>query len=159
MHGYRQDASATGRRAAENVRDYADSGRRSLTDALDREPLVLGAIGLAVGAALGAMLPSTRFEDETLGKTRDSLVHDAGRAVDRAAESAQHVASEALEAARTASEEEGLTIEGKPVVERLGDVAKVALAAGEQAAEHNTEVADASTDHPQSSKEEQITRT
>lgn len=146
LHGYGQDASEAGRRTAESVRDYADSGRRSLIDALDREPLVLGAIGLAVGAALGAMLPGTRFEDETFGKARDTLVRDAGHAVDRAAETAQHFASEAIAAAKTASENEGLTIEGKPVVERLGDVAKAALAAGQQASEETAQAADASAD-------------
>lgn len=158
LHDYGQDASATGRRAAESVRDYADSGRRSLSDALDREPLVLGAIGLAVGAALGAMLPGTRFEDETFGKTRDSLVREAGRAVDRAAENAHHVASEALAAARDASEKEGLTIEGKPVVERLGDVAKAAVAAGEEAAAIDQRTADSGTGQPDVSRDEETSR-
>lgn len=134
----RHDASDRADAAADNVRDMADRGRRSVMDTLDREPLVLGAIGIAVGAALGAMLPGTRFEDETFGKTRETLVRDAGRAVDRAAETARRVGGEALEAAKSASKDEGLVVEGKAVTERVGDVAKAALSAGEDAAARET---------------------
>ena len=66
-----------------------------------------GAIGVAVGAALGAMLPNTRFEDATFGKTRDALLHDAEKAVDHAAEAARKIGGEALEAAKSASQDGG----------------------------------------------------
>lgn len=137
----REDAADRGYAAADDVRDMADRGRRTIMDALDREPLVLGAIGVAVGAALGAMLPNTRFEDETFGKTREKLVRGAENVVDRAAETARNVAGEAIQAAKAASTDEGLVIEGKAVAERVGDVAKAALSAGKEAAgrELNTE--------------------
>ena len=137
------DAADRGHSAADDVRDFADRGRRSVMDVLDQEPLVIGAIGLAVGAALGAMLPSTRFEDATFGKTRDSLLRDAEKAVD----AARKVGGEALEAAKTASIDEGLVIEGKAVVDRVGEVAKAVLSAGKDAAEREigrTEVAPSS---------------
>lgn len=137
----RHDAADRGYAAADNARDMADRGRRSAMEALDREPLVLGAIGVAVGAALGAMLPSTRFEDETFGETREALMRDAEKAVDRAAESARKVGGEALETAKTASKDEGLVDEEKPVTERVGNVAKAALSAGEDAAERETKKA------------------
>jgi uncharacterized protein DUF3618 len=37
------------------------------------QPLVLGAIAVAAGAALGALLPSTRSEDSVLGETSDEV--------------------------------------------------------------------------------------
>lgn len=37
------------------------------------QPLVLAGIGLAVGAAIGAGLPPTKFEDELLGETSDEV--------------------------------------------------------------------------------------
>jgi hypothetical protein len=131
----RHDAADRGHSAVDDVRDVAQRGRRSIMDALDREPLVLGAIGVAVGAALGAMLPGTRFEDATFGETRDSLLRDAEKAVDHAAEAARKVGAEAFEAAKSASEDAGLTIEGKGVAERIGEVANAALSAGKDAVE------------------------
>jgi hypothetical protein len=131
----RHDATDRGYAAIEDVSDLAQRGRRSVMDALEREPLVLGAIGVAVGAAVGAMLPGTRFEDATFGKTRDSLLRDAEKAVDHAGIAARKVGAEAFEAAMLASEDAGLTIEGKGVSERIGDVAKAALSAGKVAAE------------------------
>ncbi|MBE9606994.1 DUF3618 domain-containing protein [Acetobacteraceae bacterium H6797] len=37
------------------------------------QPLLLGALGLALGAALGAMLPRTRIENRLIGETSDEL--------------------------------------------------------------------------------------
>lgn len=131
----RDDASHRAHSAADDMRDMADRGRRSLMDALDREPLVLGSIGVAVGAALGALIPNTRFENESFGKSRDALMRDADHAVDRAAEKARNVASEAVHAAKDASKAEGLVVEGEPVAERVGNVAKAGLSAGKDATE------------------------
>jgi hypothetical protein len=44
---------------------------------LDEQPLVVGAVGIAIGAALGASLPNTRRENELLGNTRDDLFERA----------------------------------------------------------------------------------
>ena len=40
----------------------------------ERQPLVMGALALAVGAAVGGALPRTRTEDELFGKESDRLV-------------------------------------------------------------------------------------
>lgn len=128
-------AADRGHAAVDEVRDIAQRGRQSVMDALDREPLVLGAIGVAIGAALGAMLPSTRLEDETFGKTRDALLHNAEKAVDHVAEAARKVGEEAFEAGKSTYREGGLTKEGQAVADRVGDAAKSALSAGKGAAE------------------------
>jgi hypothetical protein len=44
---------------------------------IDEQPLILGALGIAVGAALGASLPRTRQEDRLMGEARDELLHRA----------------------------------------------------------------------------------
>jgi len=44
---------------------------------LEEQPLVLGAIGLAAGAVIGAMLPETEMENRTLGSARDELAETA----------------------------------------------------------------------------------
>jgi hypothetical protein len=40
-------------------------------DLLEREPLVIGAVGVAVGAAIGAMLPRTEIEDRYVGEAAE----------------------------------------------------------------------------------------
>jgi hypothetical protein len=44
---------------------------------VDRQPLVLGALGLAVGAAIGASLPATREENRLMGEARDEWLRQA----------------------------------------------------------------------------------
>lgn len=44
---------------------------------LEENPLALGAMGIAVGALLGAALPRTRTEDRVMGEARDDLVDKA----------------------------------------------------------------------------------
>lgn len=69
--------------------------QRTFMDTLEREPLIIGALGLAVGAAVGASLPPTRLEDRTFGKARDKVL-EKGR---EAAEEGLAVAKDAAEAA------------------------------------------------------------
>lgn len=55
---------------------------------LEEQPLVLGVLGVAIGTLLGAALPSTRREDEMMGRTRDDLLE---KAKDTAREQAEHL--------------------------------------------------------------------
>lgn len=118
----------------------AGQTRRTFLDTLEREPLIIGAIGLAVGAAVGAMLPSTRYEEELVGDQREQLKRKAGEAVRYGIEEAKEVAREvsdaALSAAKEKSEEEGLLPNGgKPMADKLRDVAAAATSAAQEAAE------------------------
>lgn len=70
---------------------------------LEEQPLLLGAIGLAVGAALGAVLPMTRQEDELMGPARDRLKHQAVAASRAQLERAQRAVEETLERAGNGS--------------------------------------------------------
>lgn len=104
MRRLRHDAVDHGHAAVDEARSMAARGRRAAADAMANEPLVLGALAVAVGAAIGAMLPNTRFEDETFGETGDSLKHDAEQMIDRAANAARNVGEKALDGAKTATE-------------------------------------------------------
>jgi hypothetical protein len=83
-------------------RMQVDRARESTMRLIDEQPLVLGAIGLAVGAALGAALPSTRREDALLGEARDDLL-DTARGTAR--ESLRTVGDSARKLADTARTE------------------------------------------------------
>lgn len=74
--------------------------QRSISDVLDREPLILGAIGLAVGAAIGAALPRTEIEDRLMGERAAELKDEAMHAAEEQLERAKDVTKKAYEAGR-----------------------------------------------------------
>jgi hypothetical protein len=47
---------------------------------LHEQPLMLGALGLAAGALIGALLPTTEAEDRFIGDMRDKAVKNVARA-------------------------------------------------------------------------------
>ena len=80
-------ASAT-RAAIGRAGDYRDQAQRTFSRVLESEPLLIGAVGLIVGAAIGAALPHTELEDHAVGPLRDKLF-DKGK--DLAQEGLQQV--------------------------------------------------------------------
>jgi len=59
--------------------DYARQGRDKVVDLFEEQPLIAGALAVAVGAAIGAALPRTRTEDRYFGEQRDDLIAEAER--------------------------------------------------------------------------------
>ena len=83
-------------RATEAVRERARTiGRtasttsRSTLDFCREQPLVLAGLGLALGAALGALLPSTEMEDRLLGEDSDEAKSRVGDLVAAAFENSK----------------------------------------------------------------------
>lgn len=75
-HSTREQA----RHYSETAQHQARRVREKTREIVEEQPLVLGVLGLAVGAALGAFLPSTRREDELMGEKRDELLGAAKQA-------------------------------------------------------------------------------
>jgi ElaB/YqjD/DUF883 family membrane-anchored ribosome-binding protein len=70
----REKAAAAGDRLHDttaNVKESAQSVRDSLVHFYRDQPLLAGSLGIAIGAALGALVPPTEFEDDTFGEARD----------------------------------------------------------------------------------------
>ncbi|MBZ5487244.1 DUF3618 domain-containing protein [Halomonas aquamarina] len=71
-----------------NLSDRARHMGSSSSDFIQEHPLVVGALGVALGAALASLFPTTRKEDEYLGEYRDRALHKAAETgheqVDRA---------------------------------------------------------------------------
>ena len=69
------------RRAAHEARiasqDALKRGGRAATNLFEDQPLVIGALAIALGAAVGGALPNSRLEDDTLGASSDRLFADA----------------------------------------------------------------------------------
>ncbi|WP_323802708.1 DUF3618 domain-containing protein [Sulfitobacter litoralis] len=66
-------------RARASAASYGREGRDRAVDIFEDQPLVVGALALAVGAAIGAALPRSRTEDRYMGQHRDQLMADAER--------------------------------------------------------------------------------
>lgn len=66
-------------RAAEATREHVDHARARMDRMLDDQPLMLGVLGLAAGAIIGALLPTTEQENRMLGEVRDKAVKGVAR--------------------------------------------------------------------------------
>ena len=101
-------AGRSAREAAQSARSRVRRARGGFTHLLEERPLLVGAIGLAIGAALGAILPTTRREDEWFGETRDGLKERAREELEKG----RRVAHRAYDTARSEAERHHLTPEG-----------------------------------------------
>ena len=97
----------------QTAREQAHHARQIADRALAEQPLVLGAVVLGAGLAVGLSLPATDSENKLVGQYRERLVADAKRRVGelgKVAENAADAASDAVkqgvsgETARSAAE-------------------------------------------------------
>lgn len=73
--------------AGANLKQSAQNARESLAQFYRDQPLIAGSLGIAIGAALGALVPPTEIEDEQFGEARDHTVDAAkSTAMDKYAE-------------------------------------------------------------------------
>lgn len=129
-HDLSERAGQTGAYA----RQYGDRARQGFLYTLNEQPLVLGAIGLAVGAALGSLLPRSEREDRLMGGTSDRLKQQAEELSREEIAKAKAAARSAYDAAIDEADKQGLTPEGgrealaaaRQKVERVAEAAKEA---------------------------------
>jgi hypothetical protein len=119
--------SQTASSYADSVVEFADDARRTVSEhsarlkrqaqstlqstlqrVLREQPLALGLAGLAAGAAVAAVLPSTDMEDRALGGTHEKLKDAAEKTGTRLMDAA----GKAGERLKSSAEERGLTSEG-----------------------------------------------
>jgi len=133
-----QQARSATRSAGEGAGQMRQRTMQSFNALVEEQPLVLGAIGLALGAVVGAMLPSTRIEDQYLGETRDQLrdaiAEQGGELYERGKVTATEVYRAAAEEARAQGLVSGET-SGKPLAERAEEVLTKAGEAAKEAAQ------------------------
>jgi ElaB/YqjD/DUF883 family membrane-anchored ribosome-binding protein len=73
----RNRASQTWRTARDATRERARQTQAQVENFVQEQPLLVGAIAVAVGAAIGAALPTTAYENRTLGDLRDRTIEKA----------------------------------------------------------------------------------
>lgn len=74
-----QNASESAAHLAGDMRHQAERFAGTAMRTLENQPLIAGALAFAAGAALGGVLPSTREEDELLGRYSDDVKREASR--------------------------------------------------------------------------------
>ena len=98
-------------RAGSSVRRHAGEAREGLDSMLREQPLAVAAIGIALGALFGGMLPPTRREDELMGSAADRARRmareKAEEARDMATEKATEAASKGLDRANERLAQQG----------------------------------------------------
>jgi ElaB/YqjD/DUF883 family membrane-anchored ribosome-binding protein len=105
--GVRERASEARERAGEighKARVQATRARRSSGRFVKDHPILVGAAGIALGAAIAASLPRTSREDDTFGERADRAKRAAKRAAVKEGRKVQEAAKSAVEKAREAAE-------------------------------------------------------
>jgi len=95
-----------------------------LEDLMEENPLAVGAIALAVGAAIGMAVPTTQREQQLMGESRDKLFDKAQEATSQALQKAKVVADETRDAIRTELDEQGIVDQVKEAARNVVDSAK-----------------------------------
>lgn len=76
-----RDRVMAARRAAHDARDASAAamqrGKQAATNLFEDQPLVVGALAVALGAAMGGALPHSKIEDDALGDSSDRLFAEA----------------------------------------------------------------------------------
>lgn len=116
--------------AVSKASDYTTTIRSRLSEGLESQPLLLGAIGLAIGAGIASTFATTAVESELMGAqgaaARDKLEDLAGDIKDRAGKVLSDVQEEAGR--------QGLTPErAKDAASDIGDKVKTLAGAGRDA--------------------------
>ncbi|WP_299869905.1 DUF3618 domain-containing protein [uncultured Roseobacter sp.] len=128
----RKRVIAARQKAVEMRRSAAGSmsqGTDAAADFYDQQPLVVGALALAVGAALGGALPRTKAEDDFMGAQSDDLIDQAERIFEEEKAKALSVADTVKEEAKDIAAETKADLDSgapgdKSAVEAISDKAK-----------------------------------
>ena len=92
LAGTKDTMSAGLRRTSGTAQVQTQRVREGFNSLLSEQPLLLGALGIAVGAAIGAALPATEQEDRLFGSVRDKTLSEVKQ---RGAESFEQVREKA----------------------------------------------------------------
>lgn len=139
-HGSRSVAGGAAdmsRGAQARLSEWGGEAKHTLAQSFERQPLLLGAVGVMLGAAAAAALPVTDAENRMLGATSDSIKEMVTDLVAEKTDQAKDMAHTAMREA----EAQGLTPQAashavQDLVDKLGTVAdKTGAAAKDRVSE------------------------
>jgi hypothetical protein len=122
-----------GQDVRERFEDFGANSRQGISWLMREQPLVLGAIGVALGAAIGALIPGTEAEDRLMGETRDRVADQAHAAAQKGYEQVKDTAGEHLQHATAAASQAAGQAKEKLSGSSTGQVGNVVTDAAQQA--------------------------
>jgi hypothetical protein len=93
-------------RSGERLRSGAVQARQGFSEAIDKNPLALGAACFSLGLLAAIAVPASRWENEKMGETRDRVTRRAKHAAKRAAVDAAEQGARAAQSAAERLKEE-----------------------------------------------------
>lgn len=102
----------TGGQVVDQVQEQAARAQTFLQRQLDENPMIVGAVAVAIGGVLAGTVRSTPREDQLLGQTRDRLMGNAKELTEQTMEKVGRVVDEAQQAAKQEAREQSLVPEG-----------------------------------------------
>lgn len=93
---------------SERARLQARQAATAVQHNVEENPLAVGAVALAVGAALGFLLPETQKEHELMGQARDRIMDRAQSTAQQVGQKVQNVAREAVDTMKAQAQEQGM---------------------------------------------------
>ena len=111
-------------RAKSEARGGARRAQHGFRSALEEQPMALGALAFGLGLASGLAAPTTRKEDELMGRASDAVKREAKETARDAAESAKHVAKESARAAKEEADRQDVVGDLKESGRRIAAEAK-----------------------------------
>jgi hypothetical protein len=117
-------AKDTARSSSEYGREIGLSMQQNLTKTLERQPLLLGMIGLAIGAGIASAFPSTKIEQDMMGEAGAAVKDKIQEIATETSEFASQRAKDVLNEVKKEVAAQGLTPESakeslKGVVEKV----------------------------------------
>jgi hypothetical protein len=104
----RESISTVAEEFSKSTLQMGRDSRDGLVNLFEHNPLLVGGVGLAIGAFLAASLPASRVESQLLGKGSDSLKSKARELTSDAIDAAKGKSAEIVEDISTLADERGL---------------------------------------------------
>jgi hypothetical protein len=122
-----------GRKAFDESSRVLNDLRTRGSDFAQEQPLIVGALGVAIGAAVATLLPRTRTEDSLMGKASDSIKGAVGEAAGEQYREAKTAAENVATEAKASAARHGLSAAG--AAEAIRTMADKAVSTGAKSSE------------------------
>jgi hypothetical protein len=97
--GVKEQLHETGAQVVDQVQEQATRAQTFLERQLDENPLIVGAVAVAIGGVLASTMRPTPREDRLLGETRDRVLHAAQEVTETTMQKVGRVVDEVQSAA------------------------------------------------------------